>query len=264
MTALAAWSCTSPSRRSSSSRGVSPLAATTRFDSLGPDAACAAMAAAARVCACGVPLVSRAISSSRDSDPLNSSLAGDGGGLGLGLEDDLGVDAAAGLGDDDAAAGLAKPPSATRAAAAERTASVSAVELFVESADSRSTMSTTPSGRGVGSTHTPESFCTHHRLWPTKELAPPISKTAKPLITVQPVACCTRSELPKESSVSISTPPHLAMSSFDGSPVSRQRLPASCFFPISALSVAFSEKLFGQPARKARGCAALGAGCGLG
>mmetsp|Transcript_51487 Transcript_51487/g.85382 ORF Transcript_51487/g.85382 Transcript_51487/m.85382 type:complete len:347 (-) Transcript_51487:785-1825(-) len=51
ISARAACSTTSPSFLNSNSSGCSPLAPTTRFDSSGPVAACAAMAAAARVCA---------------------------------------------------------------------------------------------------------------------------------------------------------------------------------------------------------------------
>ena len=250
MTARAAWSWTSPSRRSRRRRGCSPPAATIRLLSTGPVAACAAIAAAARVWACGEPRVRIASISSSDSEPLKSSFGGVGGGLALGLED-----AGWGEGVEGGAAGLAalaaaaKPPRAMRSLAALRTPSVSLVCCLVDWVDSSSTMSTTPSARGVGSTHTPESFWFHHRLCATKFVPsePPSSKTPKPLITCQPHASCTRSALPKLSSGTMETASNLLESSLDGRPVRRHRLPCSPFLPRSPLRVAFSVKHLGQP-----------------
>ena len=171
MTARAAWSCTSPSLRRRRIRGCKPFAATIRFDSTGPVAACAAIAAAARVCACGLPRVRIVSISSKLSEPLKSSFAGVGGGFDFGLFDGVGAAGA----DDFAGAGAAdaaRPPRPRRSSAAARTPSDILVCALVEREDSRRTISTTPSGRGVGSTHTPLSFWHHHRLWPTKVSSP--------------------------------------------------------------------------------------------
>mmetsp|Transcript_53478 Transcript_53478/g.106399 ORF Transcript_53478/g.106399 Transcript_53478/m.106399 type:complete len:357 (-) Transcript_53478:386-1456(-) len=173
MMARAAWSCTSPSFRSMSSRGCRPPAPTTRWLSAGPVAACAASAAAERVCACAVPFVRSSTISSSDSEPLNSSFCGVGGGLGLGLGGAAAALGAEGGGVGATAAAATKPPMATRCLAAARTASDIGTLDLVESSDSRSTApSAPPSIRGVTSTQTPLGFSFHHRLCPTKAVPP--------------------------------------------------------------------------------------------
>mmetsp|Transcript_8964 Transcript_8964/g.29682 ORF Transcript_8964/g.29682 Transcript_8964/m.29682 type:complete len:284 (+) Transcript_8964:2765-3616(+) len=237
--ARAACSCASPLQRSSNSSGETPPADTTAFASSWPAAAVAATAAAALALASRVPADRSLTSSSSDSLPLNSSLAGACGGFRLG--------AGGGAG----GAGTTNPPSLHRASAAALRSAVSgSISLSSALLDSSSIIWSWPGRRGVKSTHTPDSFAFHQRKCATN-LAPSgsfaRSYTTKPLMMVQPRACCTRAALPNGSSGCSFTADAWRASSAAGTPVSLHRLPPSCFLPMNALSVALLLKQPGQP-----------------